>query len=413
VSRAADAELPTFPEFKSEAARDYLRAVVRTVQARAGTEADACLTLARIRGQLGEKDEAERLARRVLDLDPGRADAQVFLAGLLILEDRMEEAGRLLRQAVERKPDIPGGYRQLGMVLDRLGDREGARKAIEMAVRQAPDDAATRMVFGRLLLDQGEIKDAIGHLEKACQLDPQLAGAFYALSQGWNRLGETQRSQGALETYQRLKQKERADLDAWHINYDDEQTTRIVTAGIHAEAAGLFMREQHPDLAESHLRQAMRIAPQEVHAHELLAALLLREGRLTEARGVYETLVNLRPRQPQYHLNLGTLFLQLKDYPAAVNEWKRALELDPRQPEALNNLARFCLAGRRDLPEALAWSRQLADLQPTAANQDLLGWALYANGQTNEARVAAARAVELDPTNAVYRERFRRLQSPP
>ena len=114
-----------------------------------------------------------------------------------------------------------------------------------------------------------------------------------------------------------------------------------------------------------------------------------------------------------YRLNLGTLLLELKDYPAAVAAWKRVLELDPRQPQALGNLARFYLNARRELPEALKLSRRLAELQPTAASYDLLGWASYANGLTNEARAAAGQAVEREPANPVYRARYQKLQAPP
>jgi Flp pilus assembly protein TadD len=92
---------------------------------------------------------------------------------------------------------------------------------------------------------------------------------------------------------------------------------------------------------------------------------------------------------------------------------RRALELDPAQPAALNNLARHYLGARREPAEALDLAQRLADVQPTAASYDLLGWALYVNGRTNEARTAAARAVELDPANRVYRERLERLGQQP
>ena len=408
----AEGEPAAFPEFKAEAARAYLQTIVQTVQAEAGAEADACFILARVRDQLGEKGEAERLARRALECDPRRAEIQVFLAGLLILQDRMEAAAGCLRQAVQLKPEIPGGYRQLGMVLDRLGDREGARKAFEMGIQQAPQDGTAWLVLGRLLLDQGRTGDALLHLEKARQLDPKLSGAFYALSQAQSRLGAAEAARDSMKTFQQLKQLEKADLDAKNTGYDDEKLMRVLAAGFHTEVAELFLRKQQAALAEAHLRQAVRIAPQEPRGYEVLAALLVQTGRLAEARGLYEALVRLKPRQAGYRLNLGTVLLQLKDHAAAMEELKRALELDPEQPEALGNLARFYLSARRDLPEALGLCRRLVELQPTAASYDLLGWACYVNGQTNEARAAGAQAVEREPTNAVYRERYQRLQPP-
>jgi tetratricopeptide (TPR) repeat protein len=94
-------------------------------------------------------------------------------------------------------------------------------------------------------------------------------------------------------------------------------------------------------------------------------------------------------------------------------ELQRALELDPTQPQALYNLARARLTTRSELPQALELSRRLVEAQPSAESFDLLGWAFYANGKTNDARAAAAQAVKLAPNNAVYRQRLQRLQQNP
>lgn len=406
-------EPAAFPEFRPDAARDYLQAVVGQAQTRAAADAEAGFILARVRSQLGEKEEAERLARRALELDPNRPDILSFLAGLLIRQDRLDEAARLLRQTVALKPATPGSQRQLGMVLDRLGDREGARKAFEAGICEAPGDATAHLLLGRLLLDQDHAEAAAVHLEKACQLDPQLGGAFYALSQAQSRLGNAAAAEESLRTFQRLKAQEQTELDTSNATQDDAKVMRAMAASFHLEMAALSLKQRQPAQAEAHLRQAVRIAPEEPHGRELLGAFLLQTGRLPEARAVYQTLVQMRPTQVAYRLNLGTIELQLKDYPAAVEELKRALELDPRQPEVLGNLARFYLGARRDLPEALTLCRRLVEVRPTGASYDLLGWACYANGQISEARAAAKEAVQRDPQNAVYRERLQKLTQAP
>lgn len=402
-------EPTAFPEFTAATARDYLHGIAQAVEARDGEQADICFSLARLKSQMGEKEEAERLARHALEREPRRAEIQAFLAEILILQDRMEEAAQLLRQALAQKPDLPGGCRRLGMVLDRLGHRVEARTNFEAAVQFAPDDATARLVLGRWLLDQGQVKEALTQLSKAGELDPRLSGAFYALSQAQNRLGDRAAAQVSLRTFQQLKQKEKADLDARNTGYDDERFMRGLAADFHTDVAGFLLRHKQPDLAEAHLRQAIRLAPQLAAGSEMLAMLLLKTGRLTEARGVFETLVQLQPKQAGYRANLGTLLLQLKLDTAAVENLKQALELDPKQPQALNNLARYYLGARQNPLEALNLARRLVELQPTAANYDLLGWASYANGLTNEARTAAAQAVTLEPSNSAYQERYRRI----
>lgn len=402
-----------FPKYQAETARDYLLTVMKAIPAQAGSDAEVCGILARAQSQLGDKIEAERLARQALELDPRRAEMQSFLATLFIQQDRMEEAARSLREAVRLKPEDAREYRQLGMVLDRLGDRPGARDAFETALRLRPGDATGRLLLGRWLLDQDQPAAAAAQLERACQLDPKLSGAFYALSQARARLGDATGAREVLKTYQALRDQEKAALDAKNAAVDNEKGMRILTAGLHTELASALLRLRHPDLAEKHLLQAVRIAPREPRAYEMLFTIFLQAGRLADARGVGEDLVRLWPERAIYRANLGTLLWQLKDPKAALAELKRALVLDSKQPVALANLARFYLTTGQDLPEGLALARRLVEADPSAAHYDMLGWALYANGQIDAARQASAQAVARAPDNPVYRERQRKLQPTP
>lgn len=402
-----------FPPFTTESARTYLEAVVGSFAAEATHQVEACFLRARFHNYMGQPDEAERWARAALDQDPNRADIRLFLSDLFILQSRLEEARDSLRTALVADPRIEGAQRRLGLVLDRLGDRAGARAAFEAAVRAEPQDSGTRLLLGRLLLDQGEVPSALTHLEKACQLDPTSANAFYGRAQAELRSGETDRAQATLRTFQELKRKEQAAADAENATRDDARSMRVLAATVHTEIGAYLLQTEQTTPAESHLRQAIAITPDEPLGYETLAAFLLQTGRRQDALGACQTLVRLRPGNAGYRLNLGTLLLELHDYPAAVQELERALELDPQMPEPLQNLARYYLGARQNPGRALELCQGLVKLAPTAAHYDLLAWACYANGQTAEARTASARSVELDPSNTVYRERLQRLQQLP
>lgn len=398
-----------FPEYQSDAAREYVHAVIREVEAHAPVSANLCFLLARVRSQLGEKEEAERLAWHASELDPSRAEVRGFLAGILILQDRMDEAAQLLIRATAVQPTLPGGYRQLGMALDRLGDRSAARQALIKAVDYAPQDAVARALLGRLLLDQGEIREAVSTLQTACDLDPKSAGAFYLLYQAQNQLGLTNASLKSLEVFQTLKKEENASLDANNLAYNDTRFLQSVAVGLHLEAAKLFLQEKNVSEAERHLRQAALVQPANVAVWEFLASVLLGTKRLSEARTVCETLVRLRPDQGSYRVNLGTVLFELGEDSGALDQWTRALQSDPNQVQALNNLVRFYLRTQHDMPSVLGMARRLIELEPTAASYDLLGWALYANGEQRQACAAAAKALELAPTNSVYKGRYEKL----
>ncbi|MBI4325083.1 MAG: tetratricopeptide repeat protein [Chloroflexi bacterium] len=402
-----------FPEFSVALARDYLNSAAKALDANGNDQAELMFIQARVYSQLGQQDEAERLARQALQHDPDRADIHAFLGDLLIRQDRLEEARTRFGQALALHPKIERGYRRLGLVLDRLGDRDGAQDAYEKAVALAPKDAQARLLLGRLLLDRGQAKPAAVHLAKACEIDPDSANAFYALAQAQLMLDDHDAAQSTLKTFQQLKRKEKQALDAENAARDNEQQMRAITAGFHTDLAAFYQKQRRWLLAETHLRQAVRVAPQEPAGYEMLAGFYIQRGQLTEARTACERLVRLRPEHAAYRINLGTLLLQLNDAPAAVRELNRALQLDPNQPEPLHNLARFYLGTRQEIPRALELARRLATLQPTAANYDLLAWACYANGQIDPARSASARAVKLDPANTRYQDRHRRLRELP
>lgn len=407
--QSSGGETNSFPKFNDESAGDYLKNMIRQVQDRVGDGPEANFVLARIQSQLGDTTEAERLIKRALENHPNNPEMQVFLAGIYIHQDRGEEAASLLRRALESKPGIPGGYSRLGMLLERLGDREGAQRAFERAVIQTPQDATALFLLGKMLLDQDKAREASVHLRKACQWDPGLASAFYVLARAQTQMGELDAAQQTLKRFQVLKQKEKAYFDEKKKGYDDRQVMRVLAAGFHTDVAGLYHRRQELDLAEAHARQAVLINPREPQGYEILVAILAQKGRLQEARAACDTLVRLQPERIIHRLNLSAFLLQLKDYPAAVAELKRALEMDPKHEQALDHLARIYLGTRQELPEALDLCRRLVEIQPSAANYDLLGWACYANSMTNEARSAAAQAVEKDPQNAAYRDRLHRL----
>lgn len=408
------AQTNAFPEFRVAAATDYLLAVSQEAQAQAVTNAGACFLLARVQSNLGKTDVAERLARQGLELDPKRADIEYFLAEMLIREDRMEEVAQRLRRAVQLDPSLKGGYRLLGMALDRLGDHNGAQEAFNAAIHQFPGDARARLFLGRLLLDQAHFPEAIAQLDQVCQLEPESPNGFYVLSQAHARAGQHEAAHKSLGTFQQLKQKEKAQdqsaMDAGQGGRYNDFRMRTFAADFHEAMAILLLGQGQAARAEAHLRQVLRVAPALPVGYQRLAAFYIHAGRLPEARELLTTLVSLQPNEASGHVNLATLLLQLREYSAAVQELERALEISPKQSEALQNLALLYLNTRSRLPEALDLCQRLAVCQPNATSYDLLGWAFYANGRTNEALEASGKAVACEPDNAVYRERHRRLE---
>ena len=253
---AWSAEIEAFTEFTIDGARDYLRIIALRIQEENKAHVEPLFMRARLESQLGQQDEAERFARRALEEDPARADIESFLGDLYIRQARLEDAATSLRKALDFEPKLEGGYRRLGMVLDRLGNHKEAREVFQTGVQAVPEDGTMRLLLGRLQLNHSEVQDAVVHLQKACIIDPNSPNAFYALSQAQARMGDREAARETLKVFQRLKRKEGQVLDAKNVAHDNEKTMRVLASGFHTEVAEWLLQQRQEAIAEAHLRCA-------------------------------------------------------------------------------------------------------------------------------------------------------------
>ncbi len=89
------------------------------------------------------------------------------------------------------------------------------------------------------------------------------------------------------------------------------------------------------DEAIAQLKEAIRIKPEQVEAHQALSdALFSRGNRDEEALREADKALRLQPRYVPAHSERGAILLRLGDPNGAMAEFGRALEIDPDQVEA-------------------------------------------------------------------------------
>lgn len=111
-----------------------------------GTRADELLRAAR---RAGKTELAERLYRRVLELEPREHHAMIGLAEILMARNAHAEAVPLLRSAVRRRPRRAPYRVLLGDALAGAGDDAAARREWERALELHPNDVRARRRLGR------------------------------------------------------------------------------------------------------------------------------------------------------------------------------------------------------------------------------------------------------------------------
>jgi cytochrome c-type biogenesis protein CcmH/NrfG len=100
----------------------------------------------------------------------------------------------------------------LGEALVRSGVAPGepgfteAQNALEKAVSARPNDATAQIALGQIDLVTGNVNDAIAHLERARQIEPDQPSVYASLGKAYQRSGDSQRSQQAFAMLEKLNE---------------------------------------------------------------------------------------------------------------------------------------------------------------------------------------------------------------
>lgn len=291
-------------------------------------------------------------------------------------QNRLDEAVKLYRQAVEQRPDWAEGWGYLAASLYTLNRYAEARDAYHQTAVLTPKNGPSWAYMGFCEYELRDYRDAFDHLMKAKQLgvgnDAHLLSQLhYELALLWDTAGQFD-----------MAMKEISLL----ANAGDKSPPVI-------EATGLIVLQ-------------MPIFPYEIPAakHDLVmktgeAGWQVNAQHLEDARQLYKDLVAQHPREANLHYAYG-LTLTVSDQDAAIAELEKALELNPRHVPALIETAFLCLeAGRLDKSERLA--RRAMEIEPkNYAPHNILGRVLVQTGHADDGIRELETAVKLAPTIA-------------
>ena len=162
--------------------------------------ADAYESLGVIHGRRGDLERAIELMHGVLEVDPESVMAHTNLSqyhGRLGHIEQAEEERRLAavagmrRQGRDRESDDETRARSEEVETEDRQREEMLRRVLEVD----PDDAFANLGLGELLLTRDRPEEAVAHLERALDADPQYSAAYLALGRALAALG--QRGQAA------------------------------------------------------------------------------------------------------------------------------------------------------------------------------------------------------------------------
>ncbi|MCO8121274.1 tetratricopeptide repeat protein [Stieleria sp. TO1_6] len=294
-----------------------------------------------------------------------------LLAHLASAEGDHDRANQLLLKSLELLESDDGENHEAKIITRCwLGETAIATGQLDVAVNRfeevlASDDsrAFAHYSLGRIAEQRDQLETARKHLERADQLQPQVASIEYLLGTVYRKLGQTARAQGLMESSAENRRPfTPADPLLWQVQLSLKSHRRYQFIG----------------------DQNFKVGRYQVAAEFY--------GRALELDAENDALA-------QTHCNLGSALSKLDKHSDAVQHWKIAAALCPEHTPTLLNLAEFAAVTQQE-PKAIEIYRSIiARLPEQRKARRKLADLLLAMGRFDEAETEYQQLLRIDPGN--------------
>lgn len=201
----------------------------------------------------------------------------IEIAEQLVAESEFDRAHEVCHSLLVANSTHVADLVRVGRLFDEMNDFVASKEAYTKALSIAPEFGHAEFGLGLSLFIQGDLPNAVTHLRRAVDLDPQDPARLTVL-------GVTLRDQGLVD--EGLHQLEAAV--AIDPTYEEAHFN-----------IGVALRVSDPQRAVEHLRTAVRLDPAYGPAHRELGSILKELGQVDEAKSAFEraqALANARSR---------------------------------------------------------------------------------------------------------------------
>ncbi|MES2474230.1 MAG: tetratricopeptide repeat protein [Verrucomicrobiota bacterium] len=435
---------------------DEARAMFQDTATSFGDNLEAVGNLAAMDLKMGKPEDAMRKIDGYLEKHPDSSDAMTLKAKLLVSNKNLQEADKLLRKAIELKPDNKNAY----LLLLSMNQGEGALVILESYLKSFPDDSQASLSRGFLLQQLGRIDDARESFQALIAKGQELAAAHNNLAALESTSGKDLKAAAEHARKARLldpSQPAIADTLGWiewqlenfpvalpllqeaaskigdspevqyHLGMAQNSmglsSEAMVSLGKAAAAEADFpgkpeaiqqlaLLKDSGNVSLEDLEKRVAANPKDVLSLTRLAELQMQAGKNQEAFESYQKVIDASPSVAAPWIGQARLLAgPLKNPTKALVLAAKARELAPTDPRALAALgyAKF-LNGNHEEAYGLLKdaSRSLTDDSSVLRDQAL---AAYSVGRIAEARGVMQRVAKMDAPEAAEAETFLMLTS--
>jgi tetratricopeptide (TPR) repeat protein len=271
-------------------------------------------------------------------------------------------------------------------IAKNVGLSERRIEAAKMEVREVTTSSAeayTHYLKGREALTNFDWVEARKSLEKAVELDPTFAAAYFNLAQADYMLANAREGTEAVKKAREFSQK----------------ATELERLLIEAQYASAVENDREKRLRI--LKEAADKYPKDKDVHTLLAMAYSGRGMREQSIEEYNKVLALDPNNPDALNMIAYEYLYMEDFDKAVEYFKRYVAVLPGQPNPLDSLAEaYFRMGKLD--EAIEAYKKAVEVKPDFyASMDTLAYIYALREDYSEASKWLDRYLDVAPSPGV------------
>lgn len=271
------------------------------------------------KGQSGEcgasYDKSLEYSLKAAELAPDLSHSHRALAISYYALGRYEEAEREAKKAIDMNPSDAEAYFVLWKATGNDPDSEYIEKALDLN----PNLLMAHNDLGVTYLASGNYGKAVFHLRRTVGLNPDSALAHNNLGHALAEMGKTE---DGIKEY-----KKSIEIDP----YNDLAHSNLATALVDKGEIGSAIREY---------KKAVEINPNSALYHYNLGTALLLGGKIKEGIKELKMTVELNPHFGEAYTNLGRALLEVGKTDEALEAFKKAIDINPDDVLARRNIVR-------------------------------------------------------------------------
>lgn len=367
-------------------------------------------------------EEALSVLDRLIEKRPDLTVAHYYKAKVLIELDRLEEAENILVNLLNADSGIPGVYMDLLNIYEYKGRFKDAKELLFNMIQQNPKDLRLRERYIDLCLKLNDTK-AIEEQLEALSKEATSEGIKKFLSSIYIRM---RRYHDAINILKDLLEKDPSDQRLrllLAISYEGAgdvkkaldnflsipKESEYYSSAIY-EASMLLIENKNYEKAIALLTENEETLRKEGRYYIIYSLIFEKKNNLEGAIKILKDGLKALGPNEELLYRLGILYDKSREKEKAIHTMQKILEKNENHADALNYIGYTYADEGRNLKEALKLIKKALRLKPGSGYIiDSLGWVYFRMGDLEKAKRYLLQALELEPNDPTIREHLGEL----